>query len=159
MSLIFATLCIFILTFLSLHINILMHYLYCPIFNIFPDPTLDLAPNSASVSVPNPIPIPVPVPVLLGPCGGVPSRLHAKTIHAMMRNLEEIRPGFDVMHEFSGKYSQVKSSQLKSSQVNQTNHSTKLDRPCTITHRIKKELSSQSVNPHYVWTLVCFSLV
>ena len=125
MSLIFATLCIFILTFLSLHINILMHYLYCPIFNIFPDPIFDPVPNSASVSVPNPvpipnpIPIPVPVPVLLGPCGGVPSRLHAKTIHAMMRNLEEIRPGFDVMHEFSGKY-----SQLKSIQVNQTNHST-----------------------------------
>ena len=90
-----------------------MHYLYCPIFNIFPDPILDPVPNSASVSVPNPvpipdsipipdpvpipvpipnpIPIPVPVPVLLGPCGGVPSRLHAKTIHAMMRNLEEIR--------------------------------------------------------------------
>ena len=39
-----------------------------------------------------------------GPCGGVPSRLHAKTIHSMMRNLDEIRPGFDVMHEFSGEY-------------------------------------------------------
>ena len=37
-----------------------------------------------------------------GPCGGVPSRLHSKTVHSMMRNLDETRPGFDVMHEFSG---------------------------------------------------------
>lgn len=39
----------------------------------------------------------------IGPCGGVPSRLHSKTVHSMMRNLDETRPGFDVMHEFSGK--------------------------------------------------------
>lgn len=37
-----------------------------------------------------------------GPCGGVPSRLHANTVHAMMSNLASIRSGFDVLHEFSG---------------------------------------------------------
>ena len=38
-----------------------------------------------------------------GPCAGIPSRLHAKTILAMMRNLESLAKGpFDVYHEFSG---------------------------------------------------------
>jgi hypothetical protein len=45
--------------------------------------------------------------ILTGPCAGIPSRLHANTIEAMMRNLDEIRPGFDVMHEFSGIYIQI----------------------------------------------------
>jgi hypothetical protein len=48
----------------------------------------------------------------IGPCGGVPSRLHSKTVHSMMRNLDETRPGFDVMHEFSGKQDVLLSSLL-----------------------------------------------
>jgi hypothetical protein len=41
-------------------------------------------------------------PKLSGPCGTVPSKLHARTIHAMLRNLDYIKYGFDVTNEFNG---------------------------------------------------------